>query len=155
MKNQIFLILLCIIFFSCNKESTYEKNEEDIEDEVLSTYKDMFEAYAEGTDEFFDYYEDDFVRVTGKGEIKIGVDEPKKQFNEYLKGNSYEVISIDEPKMVTSSGQVVTIGGYEEYFVSNTTNDTTYNKGMYIGVWRKQADDTWKISMETWHAGLE
>lgn len=148
MKNQILFILMSVLFFSCNKESTDEKNDKYIEDEILSNYNGVFNAYAEGP-EFFDYYEDDFVRVTGKGEIQIGLDAPKKEFKEMVKNNSYELISFDEPKMVIGSGQVVTIGGFEEYIVSKITNDTTYIKGMYIGVWRKQPDDTWKISMDT------
>ena len=57
--------------------------------------------------------------------------------------------------MVIGSDQVVTINTYEELFIRNDDMDSTYNKGVYVAVWRKQLDNTWKISMDTWHAGLE
>lgn len=155
MKKIISLVGIILLLTSCNEKIEEVQNDEEIRSEVLAAYNKMYNSYADGTDEFFRYYENDFLRVTTSGNLERGVEKPKMEWNEYLKSHSVDLKNFSEPEMVISSGQVVTIGNYTEYFINRETKDSIYNKGVYIGVWRQQEDKTWKICMDTWHAGLE
>lgn len=155
MKKIISLVLILLLITSCNEKNVEEKSEGNIMSEVLTAYNKMYNSYADGTDEFFRYYENDFLRVTTSGNLERGVEKPKIEWNEYLKSHSVDLENFGKPEMIISSAQVVTIGDYTEYFINRETEDSTYNKGVYIAVWRQQEDKSWKICMDTWHAGLE
>ena len=155
MKKVISSVIIILLITSCNEKNSEAANEEKIRSEVLSAYNNMYNSYAEGTDEFFRYYENDFLRVTTSGNLERGIEKPKVEWNDYLKSHSVDLKNFSKPDMIIGSGQVVTIGNYTEYFINRETKDSTYNKGLYIGVWRQQEDKTWKICMDTWHAGLK
>lgn len=155
MKKIVTSVLIIFLITSCNKKNIEEVNEEKIKSEVLSAYNNMYNSYAEGTDEFFKYYENDFLRVTTSGNLERGVEKPKIEWNDYLKSHSVDLKNFSEPEIIISPTQVVTIGNYTEYFINRETKDSTYNKGVYIGIWRQQKDKSWKICMDTWHSGLE
>ena len=155
MKNSIFLILILFFVSGCSEKEKEKTSEKDIENEVLNAYNSMYNSYAEGTDEFLNYYEPDFVRVESSGDRKKGVEEPKREWNNFLKTHSLYLKDFGEPEMILSDKQVVTIGDFTEYFIDKKTKDSTYNRGVYIAAWRKQNDGSWKISMDTWHAGLD
>lgn len=155
MKNLCYIFLIILILPSCNDNLSKEDSEEDIRTEVLREYNAMYNTYALGNDEFFKFYVNDFTRLDSKGNLKKGVTNPKEEWNEYLNKYSLKLLSFDEPEMIVGSDQVVTINTYVELFIEKSNMDTTYNKGVYVAVWSKQSDDTWKISMDTWHAGLD
>ncbi|AVR44636.1 hypothetical protein C7S20_04815 [Christiangramia fulva] len=155
MKKTVFLLLIFLVFTNCAGDENAEKPKDQIEDQVQKAYNKMFKSYAEGTDDFFEYYEDDFVRVESDGSIHTGIDQPKKDWNRFLKTHKVELLNYEEdPKMVIGSDQVVTIGKFKELFIEKKSQDTTRNTGVYISSWRKQPDGKWKISMDTFHAGL-
>jgi ketosteroid isomerase-like protein len=148
--------LLFLMFVSCTDSPREENTEATAKQEVLEEFNAMYKTYAKGTDEFYNFFEEDFVRVDMQGKTHRGVKDQKSELNDYLsKNNKFELLSYGEPTLVSSNDQVVTINPYEELFINESGSDTTFNKGVYIAVWKKQADDTWKISMDTWHSGLE
>lgn len=155
MKIVSLLILYIFIFSGCTEEKNEVFSAEDTTNEVLEAYNNMYDSYAKGTDEFFDYYEKDFVRVPTSGEVQTGVEGPQAEWNEYLKTHSLYLEEYGKPEIILGDNQVVTIGDYTEYFIDRNTKDSTYNRGVYIAAWRKQDDGSWKISMDTWQAGLE
>lgn len=154
MKNLIWLCLLIIPVLSFSKMEE-EENKVNPEKEVLEVFHKMYDTYAKGNSDFFDYYEKDFVRVDGKGNIRKGVEKHIKEWNDFMEKYNLQVTKVDSPEMVIASDQVITINEYEELFIKKEEPDTIFNKGVYIAAWRKQPDDSWKISMDTWHAGLE
>ena len=152
MKHLIVLLLLTCTLFNCSEKRL---NEKEISNQVISTYKEMYTSYGKGTDEFFKYFENDFLRITPTGKMQVGVAERKAEWNEYLKTHSLILESFDEPELIISSNQVITIGEYVEYLIDNQTKDSLYNRGIYIATWKRQDDDNWKICMDTWHPGLK
>ncbi|MFD2518053.1 YybH family protein [Salinimicrobium flavum] len=155
MKNIALLLLFIFIVTGCAEEKTEVVAGDDTANEVLKAYNNMYNSYAQGTDEFFDYYENDFVRVPTTGEVQKGVEGPRAEWNDLLKTHSLYLEKYGEPEIILSENQVVTIGDYTEYFIDRETKDSAYNRGVYIAAWRKQDDGSWKISMDTWQAGLE
>lgn len=111
-------------------------------------------VYFSTKEEVINYFEDDFLRLSPSGKIQRDVEEQKTSWNDYLKVKKLYLESFDEPEMIISQDQVVTIGGYVEYFIDRVTNDSTYNRGIYVATWRKQENGDWKICMDTWHPGL-
>ncbi|MCS5491646.1 hypothetical protein [Algoriphagus limi] len=152
MKNIAPIILIALLIFGCSEKKT---NENEIKNQVLATYNEMYTLYGQGTDEFFSYFENDFLRLTPSGIYQRGVKDQKDSWNEYLKAKKLALESFDEPEMIISQNQVITIGGYVEYFIDRDTNDSIYNRGVYVATWRKQDNGDWKICMDTWHSGLD
>ncbi|HSQ86110.1 MAG TPA: hypothetical protein VLM43_15470, partial [Desulfobacterales bacterium] len=87
-KISVFILSIIFLMISCSEKSKDEVNEKDILNEVLNTYNVMYNSYAKGTDEFFNYFEKDLVRVTPSGKIKKGVEVPKSEWNDYLRTHS-------------------------------------------------------------------
>jgi ketosteroid isomerase-like protein len=154
MKNSSLLLLIILLITSCSEKKNAKENEQDIRNNILTTYNEMYTSYGEGTDDFFKYYENDFVRVTTSGDIERGIEKPKIEWTEYLKTYSVYLKKFSMPEIILSEKQAITIGDYEEYFINRETKDSTYNRGVYVASWRKQEDGSWKISVDTWHAGL-
>lgn len=155
MKKLSILFLTAIFATACSERIAREESEEDTKNEVLQAYNEMYTSYGEGTDEFFKYFEDDFLRITPSGESQTGVEERKKEWNTFLETYALGLENFGKPEMIVSAKQVVTIGGYNEYFINRETQDSSYNRGVYIATWRKQEDGAWKICMDTWHSGLD
>lgn len=155
MNNPGLLFLIIILSNECQPKKSKEDTENTIREEVLEEFNTMYDIYAEGTDEYFNFYEQDFVRVGTDGNMITGIEQPKKEWNKLLSQYHMKLINYGQPKMLIASGQVVTINSYEEIFVHKDTSDTTLVEGVYIATWRRQNNDSWKISMDTWHAEQE
>lgn len=155
MKYYTLLLVITLFIMSCAKHQKKEEGEKDIKKEVLKAYNSMYNSYAKGTDDFFKYYEDDFLRVETSGKLNRGVKKRKMEWNNYLKTHSVVLENFDQPEMIISPQQVITIGDFSEYFIDQKTKDSIYNRGVYIAAWKKQKDGSWKIGMDTWHAGLD
>jgi ketosteroid isomerase-like protein len=155
MKNSILLPLVFLLITSCSEKNKEEENEQDIMNNILTTYNEMYISYGEGTDDFFEYFEDDFIRVTSSGDLQRGVEKQKIEWTDYLKTYSVDLKSFSKPEIIISGKQAMTIGDYQEFFINRETSDSIYNRGVYIASWRKQEDGSWKISMDTWHSGLD
>ncbi|MFX0558585.1 hypothetical protein ACOCEA_17415 [Maribacter sp. CXY002] len=155
MKNSTLLLLIIFLTTNCSEKKKAEENEQDIMNNILTTYNEMYTSYGEGTDDFFKYYENNFIRVTSSGDIQKGIEKPKIEWADYLKIYSVYLKSFSTPEIIISKKQAITIGDYEEYFINRETKDSIYNRGVYVASWREQEDGSWKISMDTWHAGLD
>ncbi|HET8810349.1 MAG TPA: hypothetical protein VFM65_08805 [Flavobacteriaceae bacterium] len=155
MKNSTLLLLIILLITSCSEKEKEVENEQDIMNNILTTYNEMYTSYGEGTDDFFKYYENDFVRVTSSGDIERGIEKSKIEWTEYLKTYSVYLKKFSTPEIILSEKQAITIGDFEEYFINRETKDSIYNRGVYVASWRKQEDGSWKISVDTWHAGLD
>lgn len=161
MRLAIYLSIILINFTACQEEKPIESEDtpqdsvEEIREEIIQAYNEMYDSYGEGSLDFYDHFADEFIRVGTNGELQRGTESPKKEWSEYLEDYRVNLTQYDTPETIISSNQVVTIGKYEEYFVNRETNDSTFNKGTYIGVWKKQEDGTWKIVMDTWHSQSE
>ena len=154
MKKLWLLPLVLIFLTNCKEVPTIEKLETKAKEEVLKELKAMYASYNKANDEFFDYYEGNFVRVTPKGKIQIGKEELKEEWNAYLSSiKSFEFIKYGDPIVINGQDQVITINTYEEWFI--TSEDTAVAEGVFTAAWKKQSDNTWKISMETWTVGLD
>jgi len=155
MKNSTLLLLIILLITSCSENKNAIENEQDIISNILTTYNEMYTSYGQGTDEFFKYFENDFIRVTTSGVIERGIENRKVEWTEYLKTYSVYLKNFSTPEIILSEKQAITIGDYEEYFINRETKDSTYNRGVYVASWRKQEDGSWKISVDTWHSGLD
>lgn len=158
MRTLIYLLIVLMNFTACKNEKptksevTPEVSTEDIRKDIIQAYNQMYDSYGEGRLDFYDHFTDDFLRISTDGKLQRGTVGPKKEWSEYLEDYRVNLTHYDTPEIIVSPEQVVTIGKYEEYFVNRKTNDSTFNKGTYIGVWKKQTDGTWKIVMDTWHS---
>jgi len=154
-KFRGLLFLFITIQIQCQSPKPIEGSDENIREEVLKAFNEMYDTYSEGTDEYFKYFEQDFVRVGTDGNIISGLEQPKTDWNELLSKYKMKLISYGQPKLVIGTGQVVTINSYDEMFINNESSDTIFVEGIYIATWRRQNDANWKISMDTWHAKQE
>jgi len=155
MKNSTLLLLIISLITSCSEKKNEKENEQVILNNILTTYNKMYTSYGEGNDDFFKYFENDFVRVSSSGDIQRGIEKQKIEWRNYLKTYSVDLKYFSKPEIIISEKQAITIGDYEEYFINRETKDSIYNRGVYIASWRIQEDGSWKISMDTWHAGLD
>ena len=151
MKKLTIFTIGILLIYSCSEKKF---NEDEVKNEVLTTYNEMYDTYSEGTDEFFKYFDDDFLRVTPSGDYQKGIEKQITDWNELLKVKKVHVESFSDPEMIISQNQVITIGEYVEYFIDRLTKDSIYNRGIYVATWKKKDNGEWKICMDTYHPGL-
>ena len=147
--EKVLLILLAFIALSCNQEEPL--TEEEIKDEVKTAWKGLYSDYENGDLNFINYYVDDVIRMDTDGSYKVGKDVFKKSWEEYYEENEVEILDYSEPTILPSQDQAVTFNTYEEIFVNKESNDTTLVEGTWIAIWKRQADESWKVRMSTWH----
>ena len=149
MKNAL-IIGITALFAGCAVESS--PTEAEIEQEIIKTFNELYEAYAGmDVDKFSAFYKEDVIRMGTSGSHRIG----RESFVEHWK-NSFantEMVLLDysQPTILVGKDQTVTFNTYEELFIDRETRDTTFADGTWIGIWQKQEDESWKLRMTTWH----
>ncbi len=150
MKNFKILCILFLIVGCATKEEKKSANE--IEAEINEVFNEFYEDYKRfDVEKFTSFYQDDVIRMGKDGEYQVG----KKVFKESWYDNikKYDLVLLDysQPTILPSNDQTVTFNTYHELFIDKKTRDTTEIRGTWIGIWKKQEDGSWKLSMTTWH----
>ena len=148
--RKIVYIITILFFLSCSEDKKQSK--EEIKAEVVTTLNKLYEGYIDSDlEEFTRFYQDDVIRMGTDGEYQIGKEVFIENWTKTYK--KYDVIVLDysQPEVLVGQDQVVTYNTYDEMFIEKKTRDTTRINGTWIGVWKKQEDDSWKLRMTTWH----
>ena len=149
-KRIIIKFLTLLIFISCSEDK--QQSSEEIKTEVINTLNKLYEGYSDSDlEEFTRYYQNDVIRMGTDGEYQKGKDVFIENWTKTYE--KYEVVVLDysQPEVLVGQDQVVTFNNYDEMFIEKKTRDTTRIQGTWIGVWKKQEDDSWKLRMTTWH----
>lgn len=154
MKSTILLPLAAGLFLSaCQSTQTPQTaTEEEIRSGVYAAWSDLYQHYAQGDlAGFAQHYEDSVIRMGVNGTIQAG----KKPFVESWEKTyaDYRTVVEDysEPTILPGPEQSLTYNSYRELFIHREKGDTNVVGGTWIGLWRKQADGSWKLRMSTWH----
>jgi len=138
--KHTFVILICILFFSCTQNSA---DTEKLKQEIISADRAMSDlASKEGfNNALFQYAGDDFVKMNEGTYPVIGKAEFAKQIEGKpgTKSLSWEPVKAE----VAISGELGYTWGNWKY----VTPDTTLY-GNYFTVWKKQTDGLWKMSLD-------
>lgn len=148
MKNTLLMALL-FITISCNQNNAV--NEEKIKTEVGKAWKGLYNDYENANISFTDYYQEDVIRMGTDGGYEVGKEIFKKGWVDHYKDNEVQLLAYSQPTILPSRDQAVTFNTYDEIFINKQTQDTTFVKGTWVAIWKRQQNGSWKICMSTWH----
>ncbi|WP_340074063.1 hypothetical protein [Leptobacterium sp. I13] len=152
MKKSFFILsLLFIICLTACKKEEPKPSEEEMIALFKKQFREFYTAYSKSDDRYLDYYEEDIVRIDTEGNADVGKDVFIKKWGENQVKYTIKVLFFSEPNVIYSHDQIVSYSTFDELFILNETQDTTNVKGTWIGVWKKQPDNSWKVKMSTWH----
>lgn len=150
MKNFHWFYIFIFLFACQHREKPQSLDE--IESEITETFNNLYRDYKKfDVEAFTSYYQDDVIRMGKDGKYEVGKDVFRKGW--YESAEKYDMVLLDysQPEILASQDQVVTFNTYDELFIKKDTRDTTRIHGTWIGIWKKQADGSWKLRMTTWH----
>ena len=151
MKNLLLLSFLFSVFACQTAPESTEARLQTAEESVRTAFMDLYEKYSAADISYTDYYEEQVIRMDGKGQVKLGKKEHVENQKQVYETYEVQMLDYSEPTILPSLDQVVTYNTYEEYFIHKERGDTSHVKGTWIAVWRKQDDGSWKLGMTTWH----
>jgi ketosteroid isomerase-like protein len=98
------------------------------------------------------FYTDDAVSLPSFEPALRGISEIKKKSQENLK-TGYKITSADfkTTDVIGSGDLAVEVGEWNMTMLMPGSVDPMNDTGKYVTVWQKQADNSWKIKVETWN----
>ena len=155
MKLSAVLIIFTLCFSSSLKaqnSTNGDYSKEEVEKEVTETFNKLYEEYSKfDLEGFTQYYQDDVIRMGKDGTVQRGKDIFKRGWRETAEKYDMVLLDYSQPEVLVAEDQVVTYNTYHELFISKETRDTTVINGTWIGIWKRQEDNSWKLRMTTWH----
>lgn len=166
-KSNIFgeltkVILGIIVLFplqSCTDQNESDKeiisSNSEVETEVRKQIEKAYNYYDKSDIKWVDFYNDTFKVISENGSILENyADSLRKQWRNIYKHYNVIVKYHGEPTVIGSGNQALHYNNASEIFVDKKTNDTLSNSsgGLWIALWQKQNDDSWKIILETYQA---
>ncbi len=153
-SKTITVLFMLALVYSCN----YQKNRKPdpdsavlAESEVRNAVNQAYDYYSHADMQWIDYYNDSFTIINNNGEaITNHADTLRKQWKNMYQNNEVTVLSQGDPTIIASGKQVLHYNKVHEIIVNHESHDTIDNKGTWIALWKKQADDSWKIVWETY-----
>lgn len=149
--NNFYFIIIVIFVCGCRETpKTTQAELDQVKESVTETYNGLCEIYS-GTDveRILEFYTDDIVRIPPSGEILVGKELLREDKTKTRQLNIYSLDEYSLPVVYPSVDQSVTYSTFKDTSISKETGDTTKTEGTWVAVWRKQADDLWKISLST------
>jgi len=125
---------------------------ESIEKEISQLIDNHNVIFAMGDlDSLMKFYEPDFLRIPPNQELTRGFEAIKIILEDFYKDNAYVLVEGGEKEFQITNELVVAYSTFIDYWVSDANGVTNQREGRLITVWRKQGDDTWKITTEIWN----
>ena len=125
---------------------------ESIEKEISQLIDNHNIVFAMGdVDSLMKFYEPDFLRIPPNQELTRGFEAIKIILEDFYTENEYVLIEGGDKEFQITNELVVSYSTFVDYWVSESGGETNQREGRLITVWRKQIDDTWKITTEIWN----
>ena len=125
---------------------------ESIEKEISQLIDNHNVVFAMGDlDSLRKFYEPDFLRIPPDQELTRGFETIKIILEDFYKDNAYVLVEGGDKEFQISNELVVAYSTFIDYWVSDSSGETNQRDGRLITVWRKQKDDTWRITTEIWN----
>ena len=145
-----YVILLCSLLVKC--QSNTSPPPEEMQTLVVSEIEDFWGHFRSNDMRWVNYYQEEFILVFPNGSIESHTPENlKMEFERLYREYQVLVAEMDQLKVIASKDQVVSIFPYEQIFIHKENQDTIINRGTLTYAWKKQQDNRWKISFETYH----
>jgi ketosteroid isomerase-like protein len=150
-QSLILFLLISIIFLSCSNYVDIEKEKQalmnaDIEFSKLSEEKGTNEA-------FFTCLAKDGVLLRPNSLPIEGIEAIKERLSKSPDDN-FTLTWKPSSAEVSKSGDLGYTYGIYEFKTTNQNSIPLIAKGTYITVWKKQADGTWKVVLDTGNQGV-
>ena len=141
--NRLITGLLMIVIGAC-----YAGNERAAMEEILAADRAFAQATAEGGVEgWVSYFADDGVMISGGGEV-AGGQAVRELMSPAFADSSFSLTWEPIRGEVSEANDLgYTIGRYESRRVGDA-GDTTFEKGLYVTIWRKQVDGSWRVALD-------
>jgi ketosteroid isomerase-like protein len=120
-------------------------------EEIRQVFDALHAAYvADDVDAITSFYEEDAVRLPAGLPIIRGLATIRERMVRSREQTDVFFDDIGEPALQRSGDLAVTYSTYDERRISKASGEVTRQVGQWLLVWRRQADGTWKVSIETW-----
>lgn len=151
-------LFLLLVVQNCQKNTDSEikigNANSGIDSEVRKAVNDAYTLYTKSNPGWTNYYDDTYTVITGGGRsLTQYTDSLRKQWENIYEKYKVVVLNHGEPTIHASGNQALHYNTAAEMFINKATNDIVRNNtGTWIALWEKQADDSWKIVLETYQA---
>lgn len=137
---------------ACQPQRPAPPSEETIEAAVQAAWADLYQHYEQGDlAGFAKHYEDSVIRMGTGGSTQVGKEVFVNSWEETYAHYRTVVEDYSQPTILAGPEQSLTYNTYRELFIHREKGDTNVVAGTWVGLWRKQADGSWKLRMSTWH----
>ena len=152
-------LLILLLIQSCNNETRLPFEQEKLnadsesESEVRKEIEGLYEVYTKSDLKWVDYYSQEYKLASDDGTVQLkNRDSLRTEWEDIY--NRYEVVLRERgaPVLNVSGNQVFHYNSFDELFIKKATQDTFENIGTWVVLWKRQADSSWKIEFETYHA---
>jgi ketosteroid isomerase-like protein len=106
---------------------------------------------AGNLDGYLAAYAADAVWMPANADDIIGKEVAKQRIGNSITDAAVEATSKTEEQVVMAPDWVMERGSYQVARTPKAGGDTAVEVGSYLTVWKKQSDQTWKISYDIWH----
>lgn len=146
-----FVLLTCCILFAAAvvKAEDWDKVKKQIE--AMNTK--MIDAMLKNdVTKMTEYYANDVISLPAfepecRGLAKV-MEKAKEHMEQGMKINSAKFTTTD---VIGSGDMAVEVGKWNMSFTMPGSTTPMDDEGKYVTVWQKQADNTWKVKVETWN----
>jgi ketosteroid isomerase-like protein len=149
MKSLCIAFMLIFCFVLTIRAEDWNKVKQTIEEMNNKMEKELVEGNVE---QLITYYTEDAISLPGFEPACRGIAEIKQKAEEHNQ-QGFKVTSADfKTTDVIGSGDIaVEVGEWNMTITMPGSGSPMNDTGKYVTVWQKQADDSWKIKVETWN----
>jgi ketosteroid isomerase-like protein len=141
-----YLVCVCVLLSACAPGEP-PKDTED----VRQAFQDLSAAWMAGDmDAVWSFYHDDITRLPARGGIVKGLQVLREDAATSIEQSDLYFDDIGEATIQRSGDLAVTYSTYHERRVWKETGSVTRQNGLWLLVWRRQVDGSWKVSTSTW-----
>jgi hypothetical protein len=158
MKHLSFLTMVFLLAGCQGRMASNHKEEAiyhgEVEAYIKDEIKNMYKLYEKSDPGWVDYYQAHYRLISGNGTvIPETVKSLRAEWKKIYDRDTVIVLNHGEPTVIASEDLAVHWNSVSEVIISKETGDTLRkNSGVWMGVWQKQDDGSWKISAETYQS---
>ena len=150
------LSFFSFLFTSCAEQEKPEMPQKSTDAEVEAIIRQqvdsLYEVYARFDYDWIDFYADEFTCIYPNfPATKRTPDSLRVQWGKIYDKYEVKLVSRGEPTIIASGDMALSYNSFHEILIKKGTTDTIKSVGTYIVAWKRQPDDSWKITFETTH----